>query len=187
MPNDAPPKQVGPAKWAPTHGEELIYVTFGTQSGTTDRERQMYRTALDAVADLPVRVLLTTGANMAMHPLGPIPQNVCVEEFVPQAEVFPYAKAVVTHGGSGTVLGTLAAAIPMVVTPMFSDQPNNARAVEAVGAGLALFDTDVPSLRQAINHALSNDSFGRGAAKVAAEMADMQGMDTAIQTILALI
>ncbi|MDF2369646.1 MAG: glycosyltransferase [Rhizobiaceae bacterium] len=187
MPNDAPPKQVGPAKWAPTHGKELIYVTFGTQSGTTDRERQMYRTALDAVADFPGRVLLTTGANMAVHPLGPIPQNVCVEEFVPQAQVFPDAKAVVTHGGSGTVLGALAAGIPLVVTPMFSDQPNNARAVEAAGAGLAMFDADVPSLRQAIKHVLANDSFRQGAAKVAAEMADMQGMDVAIKTILTLL
>ncbi len=113
VPDDAP---IPP--WVPADGETLIYVTFGTQSGTNDRERAMHRTALDTVAELPVRVLLTTGPNMADHPLGSIPPKVIVETFVPQAQVFQHAEVVVTHGGSGTVLGALAAGLPLVVASM---------------------------------------------------------------------
>jgi UDP:flavonoid glycosyltransferase YjiC (YdhE family) len=46
------------------------------------------------------------------------------------------AAAVVCHGGSGTVLGTLSAGVPLIVVPLFADQADNARRVEAVGAGL---------------------------------------------------
>jgi MGT family glycosyltransferase len=166
--------------WAPAAGETLVYVTFGTQSGTTDRERAMYRTALDAVAGLPVRVLLTTGPNMAEHPLGPVPSNVVVEEFVPQAQVFRHARVVVTHGGSGTVLGALAAGLPLVVAPMFADQPHNARAAAATGAGVAVFDADVPRLRSGIERVLGDEEFSRAARIVATEMANMAGLDLAI-------
>ena len=166
--------------WAPADGETLIYVTFGTQSGTTDRERAMYRTALDAVAKLPVRVLLTTGPNMAEHPLGETPSNVVVEEFVPQAQVFQHAALVVTHGGSGTVLGALAAGLPLVVAPMFADQPDNARAVAATGAGIAVFDADVARLRSGIEGVLGDhDAFSKRAKVVAGEMAEMRSLDQA--------
>ncbi len=38
----------------------------------------------------------------------PVPANVRVERFVPQAQVLPSCAAVVSHGGSGTLLGALA-------------------------------------------------------------------------------
>lgn len=169
--------------WVPTNGEHLVYVTFGTQSGTTDRERAMYRTALDAVAELPVRVLLTTGPNMAEHPLGPIPSNVVVETFVPQAQVFQHAKAVVTHGGSGTVLGALAVGLPLVVAPMFADQPDNARAVAATGAGVAVFDADVLRLRSGIERVTRSNEFSKSAQSVADEMTHMPDLEQAILKI----
>jgi UDP:flavonoid glycosyltransferase YjiC (YdhE family) len=46
--------------------------------------------------------------------------------------------ATACHGGSGTTLGALAAGLPLVVVPLFADQPVNARRVAAVGAGLAV-------------------------------------------------
>jgi UDP:flavonoid glycosyltransferase YjiC (YdhE family) len=171
--------------WAPRNGETFLYMTFGTVSGTTDRERAVYRTALDAVADLPVQVLLTTGPNMAEHPLGDIPPNVIVETFVPQAEVLPHAQAVVTHGGSGTMLGALAAGVPLVIAPMFADQPDNARAVEAAGAGVAVFDADSASLRAGIESVLKDPDFLVGAKKVSTQMAEMPGIDEAVDVMLA--
>ena len=170
--------------WAPTNGETLVYVTFGTQSGTNDRERAMYRTALDAVADLPVRVLLTTGPNMAEHPLGDIPDNVTVETYVPQDHVFEHCKLVVTHGGSGTVLGAMSAGLPMVVAPMFADQPNNARSVEAAGCGVAVFDATVQGLKSGIENALNNTALGQAAQTAARQMSSYPSIDKAVQVML---
>lgn len=49
--------------------------------------------------------------------------------------VFPRTAAVVHHGGAGTTGTALAAGVPNVVCPFFSDQPFWARRVAALGAG----------------------------------------------------
>ncbi|MFC5824913.1 glycosyltransferase [Nonomuraea insulae] len=49
--------------------------------------------------------------------------------------VFPGMAAVVHHGGAGTTGTALAAGVPNVVCPFFSDQPFWGRRVAAIGAG----------------------------------------------------
>lgn len=185
MPSEEVRADVPIPAWGPRNGEVFLYMTFGTMAGTTDRERAIYRAAIDSVTDLPVQVLLTTGQNMAEHPLGDIPSNVIVETFVPQAEVLPHAQAVVTHGGAGTMLGALAAGVPLVIAPMFADQPDNARSVEAAGAGVAVFEADSASLRAGIENVLKDPDFLVGAKRVSSQMAEMPGIDEAVDIMLA--
>ena len=52
----------------------------------------------------------------------------------------PHAAAMVCHGGFGTVRAGLAAGVPLAVLPLFADQPDNARRVAELGAGIALDD-----------------------------------------------
>ena len=54
----------------------------------------------------------------------------------PTRQVLREAAAVVTHGGHGTVIKTLAAGVPMVVMPLGRDQLDNAARVAHHGAGL---------------------------------------------------
>ena len=185
MPSEEVRTDVPTPAWGPRNGETFLYMTFGTMAGTTDRERAIYRAAIDSVTDLPVQVLLTTGQNMAEHPLGDIPSNVIVETFVPQAEVLPHAQAVVTHGGAGTMLGALAAGVPLVIAPMFADQPDNARSVEAAGAGVAVFEAGSASLRAGIENVLKDSDFLVGAKRVSSQMAGMPGIDVAVDIMLA--
>jgi broad specificity phosphatase PhoE len=60
------------------------------------------------------------------------------ESWVPQIEALPHAALVVCHGGSGTMLGALAAGLPLVVMPLFADQYYNARRIEALNAGISV-------------------------------------------------
>ena len=173
-------------RWVPRNGEPLIYVTFGTVSGRSEKAQATYRRALDAVGTLPVRALLTTGPVMQAGLLGTIPDNVFVETFVPQDEVFPHTSAVVNHGGSGTFLGTLAAGLPQVVVPLFADQPHNARSLQASGAGIAVFDTDTATLRNAIERVLVDKDIQAKARQVAAEIAAMPDIEAATDELLAL-
>lgn len=173
-------------RWAPKNGEPLIYVTFGTVSGRSEKAQATYRRALEAVGTLPVRALLTTGPVMQADSLGTIPDNVSVETFVPQDEVFPHTSAVVNHGGSGTFLGTLAAGLPQVVVPMFADQPHNAQSLQASGAGIAVVDTDTATLRNAIERVLVDKDIQTKARQVAAEIAAMPDIEAATDELLAL-
>jgi len=101
--------------------------------------RSAYRVALDAVAGLPIRVLLTIGAELPMEMLGEVPSNVHVERFIPQALVLPHCAAVVTNGGSGSTLGALAAGVPIIAVGDFRSpsQIRNGQAVADRGAGRA--------------------------------------------------
>ena len=164
----------------------FIYITLGTIAGRLPKSKAAFRTALAAVADLPVTALLTTGPVMPIADLGLIPANVRVETFVPQAEVLPKSNAVLCHGGSGTVLGALAAGVPMVVTPLFADQPANARSVAAAGAGLSVTDGTDASLRAALLMVLSDPSYGIRAREIAVGMAAMNSMDAAADELIAI-
>ncbi len=128
----------------PASSRSFVYATFGSVAGGLGVAP--YRALLDAVDGLDVRVLLTTGAGVD---LGPVPENVRVERWVPQAEALAHASLVVCHGGSGTVLGALAAGIPLVLMPLFADQFANAHALEAAGAARVV---EPPELRAAIAH-----------------------------------
>ena len=167
-------------------GLPLVYITFGTIASTLPEGKALYKIALEAVAQLPVRALVTTGRGFDVAALGVLPANVRVEAWVPQAEVLHHAAALVCHGGAGTVLGGLAAGVPQVVVPVGADQPFNAQSVASLGAGLALPKPDTEALRSAIQRLLNEPEFRRSARAVAAEMAALPSMDTAVNALLQL-
>jgi UDP:flavonoid glycosyltransferase YjiC (YdhE family) len=185
VPTEAPSAAI-PA-WAPADDPRpLLYITFGTIAGSSPHVRSIYRTSLDAVAELPVRALLTTGRGMAPDLLGPIPANVHVEAWVPQHEVLPRVAAILCHGGSGTALGALAAGLPLVVVPMFADQPLNGQRIAAVGAGLTLPDPDAGALRAAIERVLADLDHRRIARRIAEEIASLPTADDAVDAMMAI-
>ncbi len=191
-----PVYRVGPLKavpsatssgWEPnSDGLPLVYITFGTVVTTLPEAQELYRTAIAAIADLPVRALLTTGRGFDRGILGNVPANVHVEAWVPQAEVFPHTAVMVCHGGSGTVLGGLAACIPQVVVPIGADQPLNAQSIAAIGAGLALHKPDAPTLRAAIERVLGDSAFRDAARRVSKEMFTMHSIDDAAEALVGL-
>ena len=89
---------------------------------------------LDAVAALPVRVLLTLGGVLPASAVDP-PPNVTVREFVPHELLLPHMAAVISHGGLSTITAALTAGVPLVCIPQGRDQPDNAERVAASGVG----------------------------------------------------
>ena len=117
----------------------LVYVTFGTEFNQLN---EGFRAAVLAAAAVADEVLVTIGAGSPTD-LGPMPANVSVERFVPQAQVLPRCSAVVCHGGSGTVLASLAHGVPVMCLPRGADQFANAVNVARVGAGAMLLEPEV--------------------------------------------
>jgi hypothetical protein len=66
--------------------------------------------------------------------------NVHIESWVAQEDIFPFASMVIRHGGSGTTFGALAAGVPLIFLPTFADQPTNAALIEGAGAGIIVGD-----------------------------------------------
>jgi UDP:flavonoid glycosyltransferase YjiC (YdhE family) len=171
---DAPAGDL-PDWWPGREDQPLVYVTFGSVAGQFPQALPVYGLAVRAVEDLPARVLLTVGRDLDLDALPSAPDNVRVERWVPQQDVLGHAAAAVVHGGSGSTLGAIAAGVPLVVVPLFADQPQNAARVAEVGVGVAVVpDRDAPEaalspLREAILELLRDESYRERAAALAAE------------------
>jgi UDP:flavonoid glycosyltransferase YjiC (YdhE family) len=169
-----------PDWWGGSEGP-LVYLTFGTVLGYLSIAGGVFRTAVEAMADLPVRVLLTTGHRLPHAELGPVPGNVHVETWVDQADVLGHAAVVVCHGGSGTVFGALARGVPVVALPVFADQFENGRRVSAAGAGLVveagaagstIGAADASRITDAVRAVLTDPAYRARARSLADESAD---------------
>jgi len=161
-----------PAPWGDPD-QPLVYVSFGSVAARQGPLAAVYRATLDAMADAPVRVMMTTGDGGDLLSLDPVPPNAHVERWWPQAEVMSRAAAVVGHGGFGTTMMALAAGVPQIVVPLFAfDQVINAERVAAVGAGIHLpgGPMSAPEIPAALTSVLTDRVYRSGAAAVAADM-----------------
>ena len=77
----------GPAWLSDRSAGPLVYVTFGT---VFNREASVVSTAVEALRDLPVRVLVTVGPGRDPATLADQPANVHVARHIAQTEVLPH-------------------------------------------------------------------------------------------------
>ena len=141
----------------------------------------LYRAALAALAQQPLRVLVTIGDKADPAELGELPGNAHVERWVPQAAVMPHAAAMIGHGGSGSTLTALAWGVPMVLLPLFADQPANARRVDETGAGV-LLDGGPPALTGlaiAVRDLVDDPRYAAAARAIGDEMGALPHVDEA--------
>jgi MGT family glycosyltransferase len=118
---------------SPPSERPLVYVCFGT---SFNRRVHQFTAVIDALADEPVDVVISTGKGMVSRAdLEPLPANVAVHEFVPGRETLARASVHITHGGCNSVHESLIAGVPMLCLPQAYDQfPLTARVAE-LGAG----------------------------------------------------
>jgi UDP:flavonoid glycosyltransferase YjiC (YdhE family) len=137
-----------------------------------------------ALAELPVRVLVTIGDRRQPAELGPLPPMVRIERWASQAAVMRQAAAMVGHGGSGSTLIALTAGVPQALIPLFVDGPLNARRVHEIGAGFALADPS--GVTDAVRALLEYPRYRRAAERVAAEIRALPPLDDAVGALGAL-
>jgi MGT family glycosyltransferase len=171
---EAPAPRPLPDWW---HNDEwpLVYLTLGSVVPIPG----LHRAALDALASLPVRVLMTVGRDRHPAELGPVAPNVHVARWVPQADVMPHAAAIVCHGGSGTVTAAMAAGVPAVVMPMIADQYENARRIAELGAGVTIDHAEVMRLPDAVRALLADPAYREAAGRIAQETSGLPTVDAA--------
>lgn len=161
----------------------LVYVTFGSVAGRLDTFTTAYVATVEVLAEVPYRVLLTTGKDLDPAALGTVPDHVRVEPWWPQADLMPATDALVGHGGFGTTMTAVLNGVPQVVVPLFSfDQRLNAQHVAAAGAGVHLEDgidalADLPATLEGL---LANPGARTSAAAVATAAAALPPVTAAV-------
>jgi UDP:flavonoid glycosyltransferase YjiC (YdhE family) len=185
-----------PEPWLSRLGVErpLLYVTLGT---VFTHNQAVWRTLVDAVANLDVDALITIGPDTSEAMFDATPDNVLVKRFVPQSQVLSRAAALVCHAGFNTLIGAFRAGVPSVCLPLNADQPFNAAACAAAGAGLNLAHSARDSrgpiidpttltpqeVQLAVEAILADDTF-RSAAQALGQ--DIRSMPSADHTAMAI-
>lgn len=114
-------------------GEPPIVFTLG--SAAVYLAGDFYRESIAAAKRLGRRALLLIGKNRRPPQL---PPSILAWEYVPFAQVFPRAAAIVHQGGVGTTAQALRAGRPMLVVPFAHDQFDNAARVTRLGVARTL-------------------------------------------------
>jgi MGT family glycosyltransferase len=166
--------------WPASNGDPLVLVSFST---SYMNQRALAQRALDALAPLPVRALLTAGPALDTRGLR-VPANARTVGFLAHRTVLPHASLVVTHAGWQTVNAALADGVPLLCIPDGRDQPDNAARVVACGAGRRVSKRDpLRKLRSAIAAALDDPALKHGASAMADALARSDGAVTIVEML----
>jgi MGT family glycosyltransferase len=185
-PGSAPPcSEENAPDWLEHLGGPVVYITLGTVPYFA-ADVEFFRAAIAAACEQDLEVVVTVGPAGDQAVLDPQPESVHVERYLPQAQVLPYCGVVVSNGGSGSMLGALAAGVPLVIVPNSSpSQLRNAQAVAASGTGRALdrADVTVDRLSSVLRSVLQDGSYQMAARRVASEIATMPAPEELIGLI----
>ncbi|HWG26674.1 glycosyltransferase [Actinospica sp.] len=107
--------------------------------------------------------------------------------FTPLERLLHDVDAVITVGGAGTVLGSLAHGLPLVMTPLNADQPLHAGRAAAAGAGIAfgIGQAEPRAVAEAVATVLTDPSYRNAAQRVAAEIAAMPSPTQVAEKLIA--
>jgi MGT family glycosyltransferase len=159
-----------PAWWPELHGgRKVVLVTQGTVADDTHR---LLLPALEALADLPLLVVVTTG-NRPLET--PVPANARVEGFVPYHQLLPHVDVMVTNGGFNGVNAALAHGVPLVVAGATEEKADVARRVTWTGAGVALRGVTPQRVRRAVGGVLDDARYRDAATRLQTEYLAQDG------------
>jgi len=143
---------------------------------------------LEGLADLDVEVVATLPAS-EREALGAVPATTRLVEYVPLHALAPTCDAMITHGGTGTVLTGLAHGVPQLVSPRPTfDESLLASSVAGLGAARVLDPDHVTAdaVASGVRALLEDPRHGGAARALREDMAAMPSPADLARTLTAL-
>ncbi|WP_059010644.1 glycosyltransferase [Streptomyces specialis] len=141
----------------------LVLVSMGSFAPRVLARRPAVLEALvAAMGELPVTAVVALGEGRTAEDWpGRCPDNVHLTSFVQQQLLLPACDLFVTHGGFSGVREALHAGVPMVVLPLFAEQPQNGARVAELGLGatVPVEKADTAALVAACRRVLEDPGF----------------------------
>lgn len=132
-----PPERFDPPAW--WHELEadrpVVLITQGTTANDVDR---LLVPAVRALAREDFLVVVTTGSDLDVELLRPLPANVRLERFVSYHHLLPHVDVMLTNGGYNGVNAALARGVPLVAAPATEENPDVAARIAWSGTGVVL-------------------------------------------------
>jgi MGT family glycosyltransferase len=114
--------------------QPIVHASLSTGPNPAD----LLRAIIEGAAGEDYALILATGPFSDPAMFAPLPPNVRTAAYIPHSLLLPRCDAIITHAGAGTLIASIHAGLPMVLVPLFGDQPTNAECAAAAGAGIVL-------------------------------------------------
>ena len=140
-------------------GKTNIYITMGS-TGLLDN---LLRRSYDVLGKSPYRFVVTTGGQAEPETMAMAPPNFRFTTYAPGSKLMERCKAVVFHGGNGTMYQALAAGLPMVALPSHLEQEECVKILLQQNFGIRCCSRKITgeSLLETIEAVLMNPSYGQ--------------------------
>lgn len=165
-----PPERFDPPAWwhELEAGQPVVLITQGTTANDVDR---LLVPAVRALAHEDFLVVVTTGSDLDIELLRPLPANVRLERFVSYHHLLPHVDVLLTNGGYNGVNAALAHGVPLVAAPATEENPDVAARIAWSGAGVVLPRRAVSedTLHSAVVTVLRDDRYRQRARVLARE------------------
>jgi len=188
---------VGPVLWHPPSTPESdawiadipndrpwVHVTESTLSYG---DPFLLRAAIAGLPQAGFHVVGTTGVHRDIGSLGlpSLPDRVHLTEWASHAALLPHCRAVVTNGGTATVISALTHGLPLVIVPTTWDKPDNCRRIVEAGAAIKLSPSECTPERLsiAVQLLLQNPAYARNAHALASQLAAAPGASAAARLL----
>ncbi len=159
--------------------------TLFVSMGTIVKVRRVFETVIQLAHNADWKAVLAVGKGGDLTQFGSVPENILLQDFVPQRQLLPRIDAVISHGGNNTVTESLYFGKPLIVVPITGDQPESAGRVKYTGAGirLNLHHITPKNLQKAIDQVLYNPTFRENAARIQASYQSTHGASTTVRLL----
>lgn len=164
---DAAPDE-GLPPWVPElPPAPTVYVSLGT---IFNRMVGLLRSILEGIRDEDVNVIVTVGYDTDPAALGPQPDNVHIERYIPQSLLLPYCDLIVGQGGL-SFLSVLSEGLPLVLLPQGANQFYHSKACVDCGAARWLMPAEITpdAIRREVRTVLDDPRYRETAQRVKQE------------------
>jgi UDP:flavonoid glycosyltransferase YjiC (YdhE family) len=157
-------------------GEPPVIFTLG--SVAYPEARDFFDHGILAARHLGCRAILLTGSQLKGEMREMRPDSMIAINYVPYSALFPYAAAIVHHGGIGTTAQALRAGHPMLVVPFVNDQFDNAQRTAELGVARVVHHRAFTAKRAAaeLTQLLSKSTYSSRAAEIGKEIRKEDGI-----------
>jgi len=154
-------------------GQPNVYITMGS-TGIMDT---FLRRTYDALGKLPYRFVLTTAGQATPETLALAPSNFRITKYAPGSKILQHCKALIFHGGNGTMYQGLAAGVPMVALPSHVEQVYNIEPGIKHGFAVQLSPKRVSGKQivDALDRVINEPSFREAAQRFAGPVRESDG------------
>jgi glycosyltransferase, MGT family len=157
----------------------LIYLSLGSLGGANV---DLMKKLIDILNQTEYKVIVSKGPFYDQYELGP---RMWGGPFINQLKILPLVDLVITHGGNNTLIESLYFAKPMILFPLFGDQPDTAQRLKEKGLGVRLNPSNFTQsqLLTAIHELMNDDNLKVELQKISVKLQNSKRGDQLIKLL----